>query len=371
MKKLYMLFMGLFALAMTACSEKELDPVLPGEEAWVAPVLTKGIEKPLVFEADPDDAASIEALKNGKVDFAWTPASFGVPVAIEYVLQVDKKGNKFADAADVVKTTELKASVNTAALNKIILDLGGKKDDMMETEFRVLAQSAGVSFTAQTLSITKPLQVTPTFNVLSIPRYMVGMQHWDAGKATAMEELPGGNYKLYAIMSGEGFKVLAKRGDWGVQWGLTKADKDLGPVASGTLLAKDAQHEPENIQVKKNTAYMVEINTNKLAYKTTEISWAIIGDGAGGWPKDGVPDANVLNVAYEGVATSFSAVVTLKPGEVKFRMNNGWDVNLGGSLDNLTVGGGNIRITEEGKYHVVLKLDPEQGYKAQFIKVAE
>ena len=45
-----------------------------------------------------------------------------------------------------------------------------------------------------------------------------------------------------------------------------------------------------------------------------------------------------------------------EPTEWKFRMNNGWDVNLGGAADNLTVGGDNLKFDAAGTYTVTLNL---------------
>lgn len=46
----------------------------------------------------------------------------------------------------------------------------------------------------------------------------------------------------------------------------------------------------------------------------------------------------------------------LTDGEFKFRANNGWDINLGGSLTNLVQNGDNIKFTGEGTYVVTLDL---------------
>ena len=46
--------------------------------------------------------------------------------------------------------------------------------------------------------------------------------------------------------------------------------------------------------------------------------------------------------------------------EFKFRFNGGWDINLGGSLNNLTSGGPNMKSTK-GKYLVRLYLNQQNG----------
>ncbi len=42
--------------------------------------------------------------------------------------------------------------------------------------------------------------------------------------------------------------------------------------------------------------------------------------------------------------------------EWKFRADENWDINLGGNLDNLTVGGDNIKCAAAGTYEITLDL---------------
>ena len=60
--------------------------------------------------------------------------------------------------------------------------------------------------------------------------------------------------------------------------------------------------------------------------------------------------------------------VAMKGGEYKFRANDAWDINLGGSIDNLTQDAGNLMFSEpDGTYHVVLDLSTYPA-KATFTK---
>ncbi len=54
-------------------------------------------------------------------------------------------------------------------------------------------------------------------------------------------------------------------------------------------------------------------------------------------------------------------------GEYKFRCDNDWAINLGGSLDNLTFGGDNLNFTEAGTYTVTLDLS-KVPYSATVVK---
>jgi hypothetical protein len=67
----------------------------------------------------------------------------------------------------------------------------------------------------------------------------------------------------------------------------------------------------------------------------------------------------------------WKATTTLIGGkEYKFRANNGWDINLGGDLNNLTYGGDNILVPADGTgtYEIILKLGDPQVYRATVVK---
>ena len=76
----------------------------------------------------------------------------------------------------------------------------------------------------------------------------------------------------------------------------------------------------------------------------------MIGDATpGGWEASPAltPDEN--NLVWKGT-------VTFGGGEFKFRANDGWDINLGGSISDLSQGGDNIASPGAGTYEVTLNL---------------
>lgn len=78
-------------------------------------------------------------------------------------------------------------------------------------------------------------------------------------------------------------------------------------------------------------------------------SWGIVGSATpNGWNG---PDF----VMDDGDnADEYVATVNLVAGEIKFRFNNNWDNNLGGSNGKLTSGGSNIPIAVAGTYTITL-----------------
>jgi hypothetical protein len=143
-------------------------------------------------------------------------------------------------------------------------------------------------------------------------------------------------YHGYAHLNSE-FK-FADTTDWtGLDWGIGSAD---GTLALGT----------GNISVATEGLYWVVANIPALTYSLTAITdITLVGDAVGGWEADVALTHSADFLTWEGDVT-FSA------GEWKFRMNKGWDINLGGTVDNLVPNGGNLASPGEGKHHVKLNL---------------
>ena len=66
-------------------------------------------------------------------------------------------------------------------------------------------------------------------------------------------------------------------------------------------------------------------------------------------------------LTYNATEGCYKAEVKFQSaGEFKFRFNGGWDINLGGSLNNLTFGGANLK-ADAGTYVVRLYLEQLNG----------
>jgi hypothetical protein len=64
-------------------------------------------------------------------------------------------------------------------------------------------------------------------------------------------------------------------------------------------------------------------------------------------------------MAWDNVNKVFKATFNLVAGEMKFRANDDWGINFGGTLGALTQGGANIAVTTAGNYTITL--DPWAG----------
>ncbi len=165
--------------------------------------------------------------------------------------------------------------------------------------------------------------------------------------AAASQMLYTDNYKYYqgyVHIDGE-FKFTSAP-DWDhVNFGFASAGKLTTDGGAGNLKVS------QNDEPLTNGLYWCTADIVALTYTTTAInSIAIIGDATeGGWDTETklTPSADLL---------SWTVTTTLKEGTFKFRANNGWDINLGGSLDNLLPNADNIPAPTTGKVTITLDL---------------
>ena len=98
-----------------------------------------------------------------------------------------------------------------------------------------------------------------------------------------------------------------------------------------------------------NTGYQkLTVDTNALTYALEAYSWGVIGSASpGGWADD-------TDMVWNSTTQVWEINITLSVGEIKFRLNNGWDTNFGdnGNNGSLEAGGANIPIDEAGNYKI-------------------
>ena len=132
------------------------------------------------------------------------------------------------------------------------------------------------------------------------------------------------------------FKFQKEFNNWDVNYGFGSGNDSAGTLVEGG----------DNIMVTPGF-YYAEIDLAAMTYKLTSISGiGIIGPAqAGGWSED-------TDLTYNAETRAWEGTVDLTADEFKFRANDGWDINWGGSEDNLTQDGANLKITEAGKYFI-------------------
>ncbi|PTX18433.1 uncharacterized protein DUF5019 [Pontibacter mucosus] len=113
-----------------------------------------------------------------------------------------------------------------------------------------------------------------------------------------------------------------------------------------------------NLTASEPGYYLLKADLNDNTWSATKTSWGVIGDAtAGGWDSD-------QDLTYDAKDMVWKGTLTLKAGEIKFRANDGWDINLGddGANGSLEYGGANIKIAAAGTYEIELNLSEAGNY---------
>lgn len=319
---IYLTFIGLLGL-FTSC-EKDGDTVVMKEP--VAPSLTT------IPDMTLERANGLEVLV-----FVGTPVDPGFVASANYTLEAAAAGTDFADPVIILTTVhpeEMKITV--ADLNGILL----KKfppDQATNVEFRLKAALVVDSGTGAVGSAASPLiyisEVKPVEAVLyGLPR-------------------------LDLIDSGMDQKIESPLGD-GVYLGLVKLnvnnpftlmDPETSIVYGGSLSSLVVDGPAITPEVSGWHTMKADINAPSLEVLPYLIG--LVGSATpNGW------DAPDQKMEYNPATGLWEITLDLIVGHVKFRKNDNWDWNLGGSPDALVGGGADIPIAEAGNYTITLNI---------------
>lgn len=176
---------------------------------------------------------------------------------------------------------------------------------------------------------------TWTYTVSSPVLYLAGdANSWKQTEPFASTD--GTNFWGFAYLNNNGFKFSTQQ-DWkGTNYG---ADFSTAADAANFSL-------PEG---NEEGFYKIVLNLDAKTMELTPITTiGIIGDATpNGW------DASTPMTYSKADCAWVIKDVTLKDGELKFRANDGWDINWGGTPDALKQDGDNLKISE-GTYDIKL-----------------
>ena len=201
-----------------------------------------------------------------------------------------------------------------------------------------LAEAGKYTLKANMLDKTYKFEkmVAPDTEYLWTPGPATGWGHADNMLLVNKNDGTFGGY----VYINEKFKLCAQPGWDPLNWGL-----DGGVMTPGGT----------DIAVDPSGLYYVVANFNDMTVGLTEITRIGVLGNFNNWANDegGADVALTPNSTYNVWSgdVDFTAA-----GGWKFRMNNGWDLNLGGTMDNLTQGGADLSIEEPGVYTVTLDL---------------
>lgn len=94
--------------------------------------------------------------------------------------------------------------------------------------------------------------------------------------------------------------------------------------------------------------YYIVADLPNATLTATLVEFGMVGPAqAGGWSAG-------TDMTYNSSDDSWEVTTELGADEFKFWTNNGWDINLGGTLDDLEANGANLSVSEAGTYTVKL-----------------
>lgn len=174
-------------------------------------------------------------------------------------------------------------------------------------------------------------------------------QGWSPATAPFVHSTDFMNYGGFVSLDGE-FKFTSEKSWDGVNYGAGAKD--------GTLSTDGGAG---NLKAEKGF-YLLKANISSLTWSAVLIqTFGLIGSATdGGWDTS-------TPMTFDAAKSEYSITATLKDGELKFRANDAWDVNLGGDPEHLTFGGANIAV-KAGTYKITLSLSDAQKYTCTIAK---
>lgn len=166
-------------------------------------------------------------------------------------------------------------------------------------------------------------------------------QNWSPEHAAALRS-PNfdGYYEGYSYLNGD-FKFTKAR-NWDAEYNFN----DFTTFSDGL-----SQGGGSNINMANEGFYRIQANVANGTLTATKTEWGIVGSALrGGW------EAADTDMSYDAGENCWTVTLPLIAGEFKFRANDDWGINMGGSADDLYQDGGNLIITEDGTYTIKLYL---------------
>jgi len=339
MKKINILFLLVSLFILGACSDEHE----PRVETLAAPQLENLPQSNYVLDKNQSE--------NQFAKFTWTSAKYDLSVSLRNVLEMDKAGNDFASAATIASSTGTEVTVLIKEINNAMIRMELTPEEAANMEFRLISYlGAGNNYgeVSNVISAT----ITPFMpGEIEYPMLYTPGNHqgWAPAESAPIYSVDNdGIYTGYLYLDGE-FKFTSEP-----SWDGT----NYGDGGSGALSTDGGAG---NITAAAGY-YYVTVNTSALTYKLEKREWGVIGDATpGGWDND-------TDMIYDATDKLLKVDMTLTSGSIKFRVNDGWDIDLGlaegGTIeDALALGGADIPVTA-GDYRVILDLTRPE-YKMQ------
>lgn len=307
---------------------------------------------------------SAAALDNA-VTFNWSKADYGYSAAIQYTLQIDKKGNNFAAPKEyAIDASAALQKLSVADLNNALILMGFSPGAASAAEVRLKSELRANENTLY--SNVLALTVTPYPVIIVYPSLYVPAAYQGWAPATAERVSSVLDNKVYEgyVYFGDAANLVFKFSS-DTQWTTTYgwASSTNTQVYAGGTMSSTASG---NLFVPSAGYYLLTANLNDNSWTANKTAFSIIGDATpGGWDAD-------TDMVFDPLAKEWKVTVNLVGGKaVKFRANHDWAINYGNNAPAngfLKLNGADIIISAAGSYTVVLKLGNPGNYSYTITK---
>ena len=334
MKKIIYTLTLLSALWLVGCDKDEEKVILSSE----AQVTTTISPSSVVLEKANDEKTALT------VD--WQTNHLNVQVAPTYnvVFSYNNKEKKIS-----VTTSPKAFTVNE--LNNIVTELGMKAGETSDLTVSV-EQQVSDQFSLPTQK--QVVKITPYADLIKPTEWgVVGSatpKGWDGPDVPFWRVVGDDTHYVAYITLKDGEIKFRQNNSWEAP--NINLGGGIGNLTEGG----------NNIVVTAGT-YKILLNVSAKTYTIEKYTWGIVGDGANGWDADKGTD---IPLTYDGATHSWKAQsVTLKDGQIKFRLNNKWETNYGADSDtepepsqsgDAKASGKNIK-SSAGTYNITFSFD--------------
>ena len=311
------------------------------EDDRTLPVVTIQQEPVLSLLNNVDVTITEANQSNNLLPLSWEPANFDMSVQIQYNVEADLLGNNFSNPVTVATTGNTSTEVTGETINNMLWDRGVFPGIEAPIEIRVAAvlqdDAAGTAY-------SNVVQINATgfaveefedgllFIATQFPDYT-----WNFMNApTICSTEDNGNYMGFLPVDSANDHYFVPSSEEFTFYGAGSVDGVL-EVEGDAIMADDSGYA------------MVNVNTNTFTYSIGPAEWGIIGSSTpGGWDGD-------TDMTYDSDSDLWSITATLVPGELKFRANDAWDLNMGMGPNEGTLSqdGPNIGFGEEEAMYTV------------------
>ncbi|AZI40844.1 SusE domain-containing protein [Epilithonimonas vandammei] len=316
------LFVSFIASLLFSC-EKDEDRAVIGN-------VTEGL-----LRSDKTDLTlAQENADQTAVTLSWDDPSYGPNLALSNQLEIALEGTDFQNAKAVdLAAGSSSISYTVQDFNALLLNAGANAGETEKFELR-LKSSAGASIPETYSPVIK--MTVKTYALISYLYVPGAYQQWNPATAnTLVSATSNGIYVTYIDFTAAGseFKITVER-NWDNSYG---TDDNVNLIYNGGGNMKAANAGPQKLSV----------NLNTKKFTLIPYSMGLVGDAtANGWNG---PDTRM---SWDDANLSWSITTSLAAGNFKFRVNNDWSENYGGSNGSASSGGDNIAVAEAGTYKI-------------------